>query len=104
MSLLNLLFFHITTAVPYRIPSEDELNKAYMKTKTMRSILSYIEANYQEKLPLSDVARHEHLSVTYLLHFFTENFGLNFQEYLSNLRYLNNVFKKNYGYPQTIPS
>ena len=75
-----------------------------MKTKKMRSILSYIEANYQEKLLLSDVARHEHLSVTYLLHFFTENFGLNFQEYLSNLRYLNNVFKKNYGYPQTIPS
>ena len=69
MSLLNLLLFHITTAVPYRIPSEDELNKAYMKTKTMRSILSYIEANYQEKLPLSDVARHEHLSVTYLSHF-----------------------------------
>ena len=69
MSLLNLLFFHITTAVPYRIPSEAELNKAYMKTKTMRSILSYIEANYQEKLPLSDVARHEHLSVTYLSHF-----------------------------------
>lgn len=69
MSLLNLLFFHITTAVPYRIPSEDELNKAYMKTKTMRSILSYIEVNYQEKLPLSDVARHEHLSVTYLSHF-----------------------------------
>ena len=69
MSLLNLLFFHITTAVPYRIPSEDELNKAYMKTKTMRSILFYIEANYQEKLPLSDVARHEHLSVTYLSHF-----------------------------------
>ena len=69
MSLLNLLFFHITTAVPYRIPSEDELNKAYMKTKTMRSILSYIEANYQEKLPLSDVARHEHLSVTYFSHF-----------------------------------
>lgn len=69
MSLLNLLFFHITTAVPYRIPSEDELNKAYMKTKTMRSILSYIEANYQEKLLLSDVARHEHLSVTYLSHF-----------------------------------
>lgn len=69
MSLLNLLFFHITTAVPYRIPSEAELNKAYMKTKKMRSILSYIEANYQEKLPLSDVARHEHLSVTYLSHF-----------------------------------
>lgn len=69
MSLLNLLFFHITTAVPYRIPSEDELNKAYMKTKKMRSILSYIEANYQEKLLLSDVARHEHLSVTYLSHF-----------------------------------
>lgn len=69
MSLLNLLFFHITTAVPYRIPSEAELNKAYMKTKKMRSILSYIEANYQEKLLLSDVARHEHLSVTYLSHF-----------------------------------
>lgn len=69
MSLLNLLFFHITTVVPYRIPSEDELNKAYMKTKKMRSILSYIEANYQEKLLLSDVARHEHLSVTYLSHF-----------------------------------
>lgn len=125
MSLLNLLFFRITATVPYRVLSEDELNKAYMKTKKMRSILSYIEENYQEKLLLSDVARHEHLSVSYLSHFFTENFGLSFQEYLGNLRcerarqmllltshtlltisgecgfsdlrYLNNVFKKNYG-------
>lgn len=125
MSLLNMLLFHITGTIPYRIRSEEELNKAYTKTKKMRSILSYIESHYQEKLLLADVAQHEHLSVSYLSHFFTENFGLSFQEYLANLRcerarqmllltshtiltisgecgfsdlrYLNHAFHKNYG-------
>lgn len=125
MSILNLLLYHITSTVPYRIRSEDELNRAYIKTKKMRRILSYIELNYHEKLLLSDVARHEHLSVSYLSHFFTENFGMSFQEYLANLRcerarqlllltshtiltismecgfsdlrYLNRAFIKNYG-------
>ena len=125
MSLLNMLLFHITNTIPHRIRSEEELNKAYTKTKRMRSILSYIESHYHEKLLLSDVARNEHLSVFYLSHFFTENFGLSFQEYLANLRcerarqmlsltphtiltisgecgfsdlrYLNHAFIKNYG-------
>ena len=125
MSLLNMLLFHITNTIPCRILSEEELNKAYIKTKRMRSILFYIESHYHEKLLLSDAARHEHLSVSYLSHFFTENFGLSFQEYLANLRcerarqmllltshtiltisgecgfsdprYLNQAFIKNYG-------
>jgi len=86
MSSLNLLIYHILNTVPYRIRSEEELNKAYSKARKMRSILAYIEAHYTEKLLLSDVARHEHLSVSYLSHFFTENFGLSFQDYLANLR------------------
>jgi len=125
MSLLNMLLFHITNTIPFRILSEEELNKAYTKTKRMRSILSYVESHYNEKLLLSDIALHEHLSVSYLSHFFTENFGLSFQEYLANLRceharqmllltthtlltisgecgfsdlrYLNQAFIKNYG-------
>jgi len=125
MCLLNMLLFHITSFIPYRILSEDEHNKVYTKTKRMLSILSYIESHCHEKLLLSDVAQHEHLSVSYLSHFFSENFGLSFQEYLaslrcerarqlllltshtlltisvecgfSDLRYLNQAFIKNYG-------
>ena len=125
MSSLNLLLYHLVNTLPYRVLSESELNKNSIRIKRMRSILSYIEAHCQEKLLLSDVAHHEHLSTSYLSHFFTEHFGLSFQEYLSNLRcerarqmllftphtlltisqecgfsdlrYLNQSFLKNYG-------
>lgn len=52
----------------------------------VRRILSYMEANCQRKLLLSELAAREGLSVSYLSHFFRKSFGATFQEYLAGLR------------------
>lgn len=52
----------------------------------MRKITHYIDEHYSEKLLLSDIARKEDLSLTYLSHFFKDYLGLPFQEYLAKIR------------------
>jgi AraC-like DNA-binding protein len=86
MGLLNDLLYQVVSHAPYRVRTEEERNKAYARGRKMRDILEHVEAHCHEKLLLSDVARKMRLSVSYLSHFFTESFGLSFQEYLANLR------------------
>lgn len=52
----------------------------------MMRILSFVEDNCTRKLLLSEIARSEGVTVSYLSHFFRENFHISFQEYLSSLR------------------
>lgn len=48
--------------------------------------ISEIDANYQYPIRLADIATEEKITVTHLSHFFTENFGVTFQEYLNSKR------------------
>ena len=63
--------------------SDKEKNASQSKASRMRKITHYIDEHYSEKLLLSDIARKEDLSLTYLSHFFKDYLGLPFQEYLA---------------------
>lgn len=52
----------------------------------LRSILSYIEEHYTEELSLKAVADREYLTPTYLSHFFQDNVGISFSNYITKLR------------------
>ena len=53
----------------------------------MSRLVSYIDANYQFPIRLAEVAETEGVTPTHLSHFFTENFGMSFQQYLNNIRF-----------------
>ena len=87
VSMLNQLFSILIRHLPYHILTEDEKKSNQQKIERLSRILNYIEENYTEKTLLSDIARREKISMTYLSHFFKDNLNQTFQEYLSNLRF-----------------
>lgn len=52
----------------------------------MQNITQYIDEHYSEKLLLSDIAEREDMDLYYLSHFFKDNFGMSFQNYLLKIR------------------
>ncbi len=52
----------------------------------LRQIETFINANYQNPLTLSDLADHLHLTPQYLSAFFKTNFGEHFSSYLNRIR------------------
>ena len=86
ISLLNLLFYYIITAVPYNQAEPEEKNRILIRNQRIQRISQYIQEHYTEKLLLTQVAKAEGLTVSYLSHFFKEHFHLSFQEYLSSIR------------------
>ncbi|GLX70948.1 GH39 family glycosyl hydrolase [Paenibacillus glycanilyticus] len=65
------------------------MNEKYMER--MLRIIRYMEEHYKEPITLQAIADSEFLSVPYLSKFFSENIGLNFQSYLTNIRLKNTV-------------
>lgn len=80
--LLSLLRF-----VPHEILSDREYIQRQRLSQRMNRIASYLEENYQMPVRLRDVANLEQITPTHLSHFFSENFGVTFQEYLNNIRF-----------------
>ena len=83
---INLLFYHILSRFPHTIMPEKEKNRSQNKANQMRRIMNYIDLNYSQKLLLSDIAREESLTLSYLSHFFHDAFGMPFQTYLLKMR------------------
>lgn len=72
--------------LPFRILSDREQSSNFSKAERMRQISEYIDANYTQKLLLSDIAKKMNLSLSYLSHFFKDCFGISFQDYLMKMR------------------
>lgn len=87
VGLMNLIMAYLLKAVPYRRISEKEIAEKDVRTRRLSRITQYINDHYTEKLLLSDIARQEKLSMTYLSHFFRENLNITFQDYLNNIRF-----------------
>lgn len=77
----KLLFFLFSEGVSQeqRPQSKDSLNR-------MTSILAYINSEYSKDISLDTIAANEFLSSAYLSRYFKENVGMNFSEYLRNVR------------------
>ena len=87
MSLLNMIIYIINSYVPKRTLSDSEISEQLLMEKRLQRITDYIEQNFSQKLLLSEIAAREGLTLTYLSHFFKENIGMPFQEYLNRKRF-----------------
>ncbi|KIL41441.1 AraC family transcriptional regulator [Gordoniibacillus kamchatkensis] len=67
----------------------EAVNEKYMER--MLRIIGFLEENYRRPVTLQEIAEREYLSVPYLSKFFSDNFGLNFQSYLTSIRLKNAV-------------
>lgn len=86
-SLLSLIAYYLKTYLPNeRLPYDDAFSSEPRNDRIMR-ILSIIEKNYHSKLLLSEIAREEGRSLSYLSHFFKSTMHMTFQEYLNKQRF-----------------
>ncbi len=81
------LIDHLMAKLPFSIISENDYQARRNISQRMSRIVSYIDANYQFPVRLADVAETEGVTSTHLSHFFTDNFGMSFQQYLNNIRF-----------------
>lgn len=67
----------------------DEHNNRIRKKRNQRMerITSYINDHCSEPVRLLEIAKTEGLTVTYISHLFKDYYGINFQNYLNNLRF-----------------
>lgn len=85
-SLLSMFFYEIMCLAPHRNVSNTETSYAHNKATRMRHIADYIEEHLEDKILLTDIAEYEHLTMSYLSHFFKDNFRMSFQDYVTKLR------------------
>lgn len=69
---------------------EKELSAKYINSsysKRVNKAISVIKANYKKVLSLKDVADEVHFSISYLSRLFKKEVGMNFIDYLTNIRF-----------------
>lgn len=87
LSLVSLLLQQLVERLPWsQLTGEDSLSTR-QRAERIFAITDYIERNFKRKLLLSEIAKHEKLSLSYLSHFFKDTMGITFQEYLNQTRF-----------------
>ncbi len=86
-SLLNHVILNFT------ISKEGILAGKHNVDVRMDRILSYINENFQEDIPLSQLAKDEFISIHYLSKLFKSKVGVNFSDYVTELR-INHALKE----------
>ena len=85
-SIVNRILFLCLGFFPWDRSETDDRGRQQAKEKRIRELTDLISRRSREKLLLSDIAEEMGVSVYYLSHFFKENFGISFQQYLSRIR------------------
>lgn len=87
ISAVSQVLLSLLHHIPYEILTEREYLQRKKISQRMNRMISYLEENYQAPVRLRDVAELEQITPTYLSHFFSDNLGITFQEYLNNIRF-----------------
>ena len=83
----NQIMYTLLNSVPYKTLTSEEQEMIFSRMNRMNRITEYIEDNFSRKLLLSEIAETENLTLTYLSHFFKDNLGMSFQDYLNHIRF-----------------
>lgn len=84
---MYLLLYRLLQSVPHHILNENETLEQERKGERLNRLMDFVERNHQGKISLSDFAREEKRSMSYLSHFVKENLGQSFQEYVNTVRF-----------------
>ncbi len=87
VSLVNLLFSILQSALPWKMESEKKIQALKFRVDRMFQVTDYIDQNFQRKLLLSELAEKEQLNLTYLSHLFKDTLGTTFQNYVNKQRF-----------------
>ncbi len=87
IGILNLILEELSAKVHYIEKETGTQTQQEIQKQRISRILDYVNAHYDQKLLLRDLAEQESLSLYYLSHFFKKYMNLTFQEYLNEVRF-----------------
>ena len=82
----NLLLLYLLEHFEYELLDEKSLQIMNKDIQKLKDIIDYINLNMEGSVTLQDIGNNMNLSTYYISHFFKENMGISFQDYLQNLR------------------
>ncbi len=83
----SLLLYRLLTAMPVRVITAQEAAEREKRNARLARLLDFVEQNYMHKIRLSDFARAENRSMSYLSHFVKETLNQSFQDYVNTVRF-----------------
>ena len=81
-----LAFYRLFSAMPSHRITLDEAASADRRNSRLSALIRFVDENYSHKILLSDFARREGCSMSYLSHFVKETLNQNFQQYVNAVR------------------
>lgn len=84
---LHLVLYLVLQHAPHRVLTQTEAGDQARRSERLARLIDFVDENYMHKLRLSDFARTEQRSMSYLSHFVKENLGQTFQEYVNTVRF-----------------
>lgn len=86
--LLHLMMHQLLMQLPAHLISEQEQRANLRRTERLRRILDTVDKNHTQNIHLSDLAKAEGLTLSYLSHFVKDHLHMTFQEYVGYVRFL----------------
>ncbi|MBQ6468680.1 MAG: helix-turn-helix transcriptional regulator [Lachnospiraceae bacterium] len=83
---ISQIFYRMFSLCPPAPVSGAQRKREEARKEKLRFLSSYIEDHYTENIRLSDLADALGVSQYYLSHFFRENYGMSFLDYVTSLR------------------
>lgn len=83
----GLILHRLLKCVPHHIMSTEELARAEQRNARLTRLIQFVDKNYMHKVKLSDFARQEGCSVSYLSHFVRDAMNQTFQDYVNSVRF-----------------
>jgi len=82
-----LILYQLLRRMPVRELSEEERTAIGKRNERLKRLLAFVEENYMQKIRLTDFARQENCSLSYLSRFIKEVLNQTFQEYVTSVRF-----------------
>lgn len=85
---LSALILHrLLAQLPSHVMSAEELASAEQRNTRLLRLMQFVDENYMHKIRLSDFARQENRSVSYMSHFVKDTMNQTFQDYVTSVRF-----------------
>ena len=85
--LCAVILHFLLKRLPYHVMSMEEQANAEQRNTRLTRLIQFVDENYMHKIRLSDFARQEDRSVSYMSHFVKDTMNQTFQDYVNSVRF-----------------
>lgn len=85
--LCALILHFLLKRLPFHIMSMEEQASSEQRNTRLMRLIQFVDENYMHKIRLSDFARQENRSVSYMSHFIKDTMNQTFQDYVNSVRF-----------------